>query len=55
MTEFREFFVGDKVRVVDEPYEDCPFTWVGGMTTMCGEIVTITSKRPSPWYLRIQD
>ena len=26
MTEFREFFVGDKVRVVDEPYEDCPFS-----------------------------
>ncbi len=47
MTEFREFFVGDKVRVVDEPYEDCPFTWVDGMTTMCGEIVTITSKDPA--------
>ena len=24
MTKFREFFVGDKVRVVDTPYMDCP-------------------------------
>lgn len=44
MTEFREFFVGDEVRVVDEPYEDCPFTWVNDMTKMCGKIVTITNK-----------
>lgn len=45
MSEFREFFVGDKVRVVDTPYIDCPFTWVSQMTRMCGKIVTIKSKR----------
>lgn len=44
MTECREFFVGDKVRVVGKPYMACPFTWVSDMTRMCGKIVTITSK-----------
>ena len=40
MTKFREFFVGDKVRVVDTPYMDCPFTWIDDMTNMCGKVVT---------------
>lgn len=47
MTKFKEFFVGDKVRVVDKPYTDCPFTWVSDMTTMCGKTATITSKNQS--------
>lgn len=55
MTEFREFFVGDTVRVVDKPYTDCPFTWVSDMTKMCGKIVTITRKekdtnKGTPYY-----
>ena len=51
MSKFREFFVGDKVRVVDTPYTECPFTWVSGMTRMCGKIVTIASKNNgSPTY-----
>lgn len=44
MRGYREFCVGDKVMVVDEPYMDCPFTWVSDMTRMCGQIVTITAK-----------
>lgn len=55
MSEFREFFVGDKVRVVDTPYMDCPFTWVDQMTEMCGKVVTITRKeadnsKGTPYY-----
>lgn len=44
MREYREFNVGDKVRVVNEPYEDCPFAWVSDMDEMCGELVTISYK-----------
>lgn len=47
MCEYREFFVGDKVMVVSEPYMECPFTWVSEMTDMCGQIVTIIRKRAS--------
>lgn len=36
------FNVGDRVRIVDQPYFDCPFTWVGAMTEYCGMEVTIT-------------
>lgn len=28
--------VGDVVRVVDTPYLECPFTWVGHMDQYCG-------------------
>lgn len=45
MREYGEFFVGDKVMVVSEPYLGCPFTWVPEMTDMCGKIVTIINKR----------
>lgn len=27
---------GEIVRVVDEPYEDCPFEWIGAMDDCCG-------------------
>lgn len=39
-----EFFVGDMVQVVFEPYYDCPFTWVTDMDRYCGELVQITNK-----------
>lgn len=48
--EFREFNVGDVVTVVNEPYEDCPFTWVDQMTNMCGRMATITGKCYSEQY-----
>ena len=35
------FQVGDNVRVVDEPYENCPFHWVDEMTFFCGKEVQI--------------
>lgn len=38
-----KFNVGDIVRVVDEPYDDCPFLWVPSMTEYCGKEVTIAS------------
>ena len=55
MTKFRAFFVGDKVRVVDTPYRDCPFTWIDDMTNMCGKVVTIIHKevdnsKGTPYY-----
>lgn len=36
-----KFQVGDIVRVVDTPYEDCPFGWVDGMNRYCGKEVKI--------------
>lgn len=39
-----EFFVGDTVQVVSEPYRNCPFTWVDDMDKYCGVIATITKK-----------
>lgn len=45
MSTFREFFVGDEVRVVDTPYMDCPFSWIDDMTKMCGKVATITRKQ----------
>lgn len=47
MREYREFFEGDRVMVVREPYLDCPFDWVDAMTEMCGRVVTISYKRYS--------
>lgn len=35
------FQVGDNVRVVDEPYENCPFCWIDEMTLFCGKEVQI--------------
>lgn len=35
------FHVGDYVRVVDNPYYDCPFGWIGEMTLFCGKEVQI--------------
>lgn len=43
-----EFNVGDIVRVVDEPYTKCPFSWVKGMSKYLGTVVTIRSKKWSP-------
>ena len=36
-----EFQVGEVVRVVSEPYKDCPFTWADGMDKWCGSRVKI--------------
>lgn len=35
------FQVGDNVRVVDKPYINCPFVWIGEMTLFCGKEVQI--------------
>ena len=37
------FRIGETVRIVDEPYDDCPFLWVEEMSRWCGEEVTIES------------
>lgn len=42
--------MGDVVTVVSEPYNDCPFTWVDLMTSMCGDTVTIVRKEYSEQY-----
>lgn len=39
-----EFFVGDTVQVVFEPYRECPFNWVRGMNAYCGAQAEIVSK-----------
>lgn len=38
----RTFQKGDVVRVVDEPYEDCPFEWISEMDECCGKEARIT-------------
>lgn len=40
---------GDIVRVVDEPYDDCPFEWIGEMDDYCGQTATITSATWNEW------
>lgn len=48
MTEHREdieFEVGDMVRIVSEPYTDCPFEWLDVMDEYTGMLATIVSKR----------
>ena len=40
---------GDIVRVVDEPYKDCPFEWIGEMDDYCGQTATITSVTWNKW------
>lgn len=41
----REFFVGDVVEIVREPYRECPFVWTEAMNEYCGKVTRITSKR----------
>lgn len=36
------FNVGDVVKIVDTPFYECPFGWVGSMTSVCGRECTIT-------------
>lgn len=45
MTEVREsmYNVGDVVRVVDTPYNDCPFHWIDEMDEYCGKEAKIIS------------
>lgn len=31
------FRIGDVVTVVSQPYLDCPFIWVKGMSRYCGK------------------
>lgn len=45
-----EFQVGEVVRVVDEPYKDCPFSWVNNMDEWCGRRVEILDRHWSSWY-----
>ena len=44
-----KFKKGDIVRVVDEPYEDCPFEWIGEMDDYCGQTAVITSVTWTEW------
>ena len=39
-----EFFVGDTVQVVFEPYYDCPFSWASSMNQYCGVQARIVEK-----------
>lgn len=41
----REFFVGDVVEIVREPYRECPFYWIEEMNEYCGKVTRIISKR----------
>lgn len=54
-----KFHVGDYVRVVDEPYDDCPFTWIDEMDIFCGREVLITgvgwSNNYNTYYYEIED
>ena len=36
------YSVGDTVYIVDKPYSECPFSWVGLMSCYCGKPATIT-------------
>ena len=36
-----KYQIGDVVRVVDTPYKDCPFGWVGDMDECCSREATI--------------
>ena len=47
---FNEWNVGDVVRIVDAPYEECPFTWVGTMNKYCSRGASICKKRFSEQY-----
>lgn len=42
--EYREFHVGDHVRVVDFPNCDCPFSWIRSMNEYCSREAEITRK-----------
>lgn len=42
--DFRE---GDAVRIVDDPFEGCPFDWAYEMDDFCGEETVITG---SMWF-----
>lgn len=53
MTEERplpKYKKGDVVQVVDEPYVDCPFEWIGEMDECCGRVATITGVSWNEWH-----
>lgn len=56
-----KFEVGDRVRVVSDPYLDCPFHWDGGMDKFCGQTCLVTecwlssSKRCYAYHIRPTD
>lgn len=37
-----EYDVGDIVRIVDKPYRECVFSWVGSMDKYCSRTAKIT-------------
>ena len=44
------FNVGDTVRIVYDPYDDCPFGWVYEMNRYCGMEATIERKHYNDAY-----
>lgn len=42
---YNEWNIGDKVTVVDEPYEDCPFSWIDTMDEFCSRDAVIVDKQ----------
>lgn len=44
------YHVGDVVRVVDEPYTKCVFSWAHGMCKYCGKTAKISSVEWSGCY-----
>lgn len=47
---FKEWSVGDVVRIVDAPYMECPFAWVDTMDKYCSMEAKICKKRLSEQY-----
>lgn len=45
-----EFFEGDIVRIVEEPYEECAFGWAPGMDDFCGKEYVINKKEWSDFF-----
>ncbi len=40
----REFNIGDRVTIVDEPYKGCPFIWASDMDKYCSKDTVIVGK-----------
>ena len=40
---FPTFQIGDRVRVVDMPFRECPFNWVKPMDKLCGKEFEISN------------
>lgn len=44
-----KYHIGDTVRIVEEPYDSCPFDWISAMDEYCGMSAIITDARYVQW------